>query len=387
MLQQPVDTVQPFWLFLVKFSLFCIFFGCLKSFFSIAATATIKNLTDKKYYAEQFCFFLIGSIPVNMLFSYKKFDSVMLNFFWIAWTAIMLITFKVTVGVKYFDMGEEELHKPRVVYSTLQIREGTDTSNSNYLVVSNSNDNQIHLTAEGGAEAQPVDEGYYHLFSNANYRFFLLIATLIGYTCSTFIIFAPSLQAEDLKLTISERTKIESFGNVSELLIYTTFRFLFSGIPPYWLAIICSLSFLTRAIGYIIAVVLYRLVDEKWGFWVIMGSDALKGLVFGMLQPAYITFIAWYCSAANKSIALGIYNGIFYGLTGFLCGIGSGIFRGFFHDKFSDFSPQDSIFLWLLGTNCSAFFVAITCQILAVVLLIFRFWIRKIGVVPDYRMN
>ena len=68
-------------LFLVKFSLFCVFFGCLKSFFSIAATDTIKNMSDKKYYAEEFCFFLLGSIAVNALFSYRRFEPVMLNFF------------------------------------------------------------------------------------------------------------------------------------------------------------------------------------------------------------------------------------------------------------------------------------------------------------------
>ncbi len=170
-------------LFLVKFSLFCVFFGCLKSFFSIAATATIKNLTDKKYYAEQFCFFLLGSIAVNTLFSYRRFEPVMLNFFWICWTIAMVMVFKLLVGVKYFDEGSGELTKPRVLYSTIAMdgeRGGSISQSSNYLIISNdSTTNNSQEQEHQQQQQEEEEEGYYKLFSNSNYRFFLLIATLM----------------------------------------------------------------------------------------------------------------------------------------------------------------------------------------------------------------
>ena len=351
-----------------------------------------------------------------MLFSFKKFESVMLNMFWIGWTVFMLIVFKITVGVNYFDVGLEKKSQ-LVAFNSV-----SSENNSNSLSRSSSRENSSSESNIGQGKTienssrkdepeeqarmnldpfntvisnnslqsiesnQQIDteEGYKHLFSNANYRFFLLITTLVGYTCSTFIIFAPSLQEEDLLLSISERTKIESFGNVAELLVYTTFRFIFAGVKPYTLAMICCLSFLIRALGYVIAVAINRLTVKGVGFWIIMCSDSLKGLVFGMLQPAYITFIAWYCSENNKSIALGVYNGIFYGVTGFACGIGSGALRQYLHERYKTVTADVSLWQWLLGTNCSTFFIAIVCQIIAIVLLVLRFWVFKIGRKPDF---
>ena len=151
------------------------------------------------------------------------------------------------------------------------------------------------------------------------------------------------------------------------------------------------MGFLFRSLGYIAAVVVCKLClldSRNIGFWIVLVSDGLKGFIFMMLQPSSFIFIAWYCSSGNKSIVLGIYNGIFYGVTGFVCGIGSGALRGYWQDKVRSGGcglTNESIVWWMLGTNCSAFVVAIGCLIAAITLLIIRFWVLRIGREPDFK--
>ena len=303
--------VSNAWLLWLRAGLFCLFFGCLKSFISIGACATIKNIPEKKIFGEQFVFFLIGTVPVNFIFSHLKLPDSALTRIWIVATAACLFICWALGGSKYFDKEEEE-----ELCSTAVTSSATVSPDKTPLLTINNTNSLAKI--EQPVQVPPQEEGYSALFSNSNFCFFIFIAFLIGYTCNTFIIFAPKLQQEDLALTNSQRTMIEYAGMASEITVYISFRHLFGSLKPYVLILVCMVAFFMRSLLYTLAVVVALLGGEQSiSFGIMLAGDMTKGLVFGMLQPAYITFVTWYSSAANRNIALAIYNGVFYGITGF----------------------------------------------------------------------
>ena len=360
----------------LRAGLFCLFFGCLKSFISIGACATIKNIPEKKVFGEQFVFFLIGTVPVNFIFSHLKLPDSALTRIWIVATTGCLFVCWVLGGSKYFDK-EEEPEEP--LYSTLATSSTAVSPDKTPLLAGGTNS---LAKIEQPVQVPLQEEGYSALFSNSNFRFFIFIAFLIGYTCNTFIIFAPKLQQEDLALTNAQRTMIEYAGMASEITVYISFRHLFGGLKPYVLILVCMIAFFMRSMLYTAAVVVALLGGgQSISFGIMLAGDMTKGLVFGMLQPAYITFVSWYSSAANRNIALAVYNGVFYGITGFVCGIMSGLAKV----KLTAYLKGSSSFkARFFSSNCSAFVIAQSLLLFAMVLVAFRYWVQRKGRIPEF---
>jgi hypothetical protein len=363
---------QIVWL---RAGLFCLFFGCLKSFISIGACATIKNIPEKKIFGEQFVFFLIGTVPVNFFFSHLKLPDSALVKIWIVATCLCLFVCWLLGGAEYFDRPEE----PEQAYSTVGASSSSVSPGRTPLLPS---ENASMTKIEQPQSVSCQEEGYLALFANGNFCFFIFVAFLIGYTCNTFIIFAPKLQQEDLALSNSQRTLIEYAGMASEITVYISFRHLFGSLKPYVLILVCMVAFFVRSSLYVLAVVISLLGgDKSLSFGCMLAGDMTKGLVFGMLQPAYITFVSWYSSAANRNIALAVYNGVFYGITGFFCGILSGLAKV----KLSAYLKGSSSFkARFFSSNCLAFVIAQSLLVWATALVMFRYWIQKKGRIPEF---